>query len=197
MWSDRMRRGWRLLAAPWALASGLAGLTGCGATPTAPAVLPGARVARMAEERLEADHPGIAPGRLRCPDLVDAVGATTRCVRTATLSRGRQVMVLGTIQVMSLADGDDLHVRLDEHALEYGLRGDYLAARLRTQLPELGEERPDGVACPYLTGWVGASVTCTVSFVSGESHVRVTVTGLRPATYDVAYRITPDTLAVG
>jgi hypothetical protein len=106
-------------------------------------------------------------------------------------------MVLGTIRVMSIADGDDLHVRLDPRVLEYGISGDYLAGRLRGQLAELGEERPDGVRCPSLTGWVGASVTCTVSFVSQVSRVRVIVTGLRPSTYDVEYRFTPDTLAVG
>lgn len=186
MSAEPARARWllRCLAAPLALASAACGLTGCARAGEPIAVLPGARVARMAEARLEAEDPGMAPGTLRCPDLDFVIGAATRCVRTAMLSRGRVVRVLGTIRVVSTRGGGELHVALDDAAAGFGLTGSAVAARVRDRLHRRGM-RPVSVDCPYLDGEVGVTVACKVVGRTGASTAVVTATAVHPATYDV------------
>jgi hypothetical protein len=167
-------------------------IVGCGEAETGPATMPGERVARMAEEQLEADHPGMAPGILSCPDLAFEIGATTRCTRIAELSRGRRVRVLGTVEVTSVAGGGALHVRLDDAAKEFGLDGGFLASRLGDRLDKLGRTAPDSIDCPYLVGRIGASVVCTVSFPAGSTRARIRVTSVDPSSYEVGYSIDPE-----
>lgn len=184
-----------------ALAFALAGLltAGCGGEDdeTAPMTLSGERVARMAEDRLEAAHPALSPGSMSCPDLEFEVGATARCARTALLSRGRQVRVLGTVSVTSVDDGGRLHVELDEEATAFGVTGDHLTGQLTERLRLLGKRDVEDVECPELAGVLGERVVCEVSWPGGEGTVRVSVTEVDAASYETRFRFGPVQAAGG
>ena len=157
-------------------------VSGCGAEDETPRTLTGDRVARMAEAQLEAEHPEMSPGSLSCQDLEFAIGATTRCTRTALLSEGRTVRVLGTVRVTSVENQGRLHVKLDDEAVAFGVTGDHLASELRKRGRSVGE-----VDCPDLDAVAGTTVTCELD----DGTVEVTVVEVDPDEYDVEYRFGP------
>lgn len=165
-------------------------LSGCGdaeteqspvATPTLDH-LPGAEVGAMAERELERAHPGMAPGRLSCPDLRWSVGSSVRCVQLATLSAGRQLRIPGTVRVTDLAGGGRLHVRLDDEVAEYGLAAEYLTSELIRAATRRFGAVPTTAGCPYLSGPVGTTVVCTLVTRDRPRTVRARVTARDDAT---------------
>ncbi len=163
-------------------------LTGCGSTTVHVDHLAGARVGVMAERQLEAMHPGMAPGELTCPTLRFRVGAQVRCVRVAELSGGRVVRMYGTVSVVSIRDGGDLHVAMDDAVAEFGVSADQLAADLSAIVEKRTSTAPTSVRCPYLAGLTGTAVRCTLVIGHVPAHATATVTGLDPASYRTSYR---------
>jgi hypothetical protein len=170
-----------LLAVPGMLVSG------CGRDVPDVEEIAGAQVGAMAERELEAENPRLAPGSLDCPDLDLEVGASVRCERTATLSSGRLVKMLGTVRVTSLSSGGRLHVALDDPATEFGVTGEQVASVLRQQYQRLFHHRPGAVSCPYLLGEVGVHATCTVQVGDRRHAVDAVVSDVDATDYDVRY----------
>jgi hypothetical protein len=162
-------------------------LSGCGGGTAAPDRLDGDSVARMAEQELEAENAGLAPGTLSCPDLDFRVGASVRCVRTTGLSGGRVVKVGGTVSVTTRASGGRLHVAMDQQAREFGLDGDEFVAGVRKRYRQRFGVDPSRLDCPYLHGEVGARVTCRVEAGGSRHDVDVVVTAVDAATYGTSY----------
>lgn len=162
-------------------------LAGCGAddADAPPRTLSGDEVGRMAEAQLEAEHPGMAPGTISCPDLTLEVGATTRCTRQATLSQGRTVQVLGTVEVAGVEGAGLLHVQLDDEVTSFGLAAPELTRRVIARLDGTSLERPD-LECPAIDGYVGAAVTCTDP---REAEIPVVVTEVDPEAYTVEFEV--------
>ena len=164
-----------------------AGGSGCGRDVVALDHISGSKVAAMAERELEAENPRMAPGRLSCPDLDFRAGAWVRCMRTATLSGGRWVRVSGVIKVTSLVSGGRLHVTMDDHAAEFGVSGDHLAADLSHRYVQRFKVQPSRVRCPDLRGAVGATVTCQVVAGGTRQDTDVVVTRVDPTSYATTY----------
>lgn len=172
----------------WLVLLGLVA-TGCGRDVGVPDRLAGDSVARMAEQELEAENPGLAPGTLSCPDLEFRVGASVRCLRTTELSGGRVVKVGGTVRVTSRDSGGRLHVAMDEHAREFGLAGEQLVAGVRRKYRHRFGVEPSRLDCPYLRGAVGARVTCRLEAAGARHDVDVVVTAVDPASYATTYAL--------
>lgn len=168
----------------------VAGLTGCGPADTVDHI-PGGRVAAMAEQQLEAMHAELATGTMTCPDLDFVRDAEVRCVRTAQLSGGRQIRVLGTVTVTSTRDGGRLHVRLDDDVAEFGVAGEHLANELRVRAQQVLGVAPDDVACPYLAGRKGTAVRCKVVVGPHTLLAAVSVVRVRATDYRAVYRFAP------
>ena len=160
-------------------------VAGCGEATPAAMTFSGERVARIAENQLEARRPALAPGVVSCSDLDFVVGARARCARTSALSNGRGVRVLGTVTVMSVRDGGRLHVHFEERAASFWVRGAYLADRARRWLDARHPPAAAAVSCPDLPGETGREVTCE----AGDVAVGVLVTATVPETYAVRYRM--------
>ncbi|MFL6059739.1 MAG: hypothetical protein ACJ72E_00810 [Marmoricola sp.] len=180
-----------LLTAGMLLVSGCGGLADGRAASSAGHATPpvkeiaGDRVAAMAEEQLESEHPALAVGRITCPDLVVAIGTAVRCARVADLGDGRRIRELGTVTVTSLSDGVRLHVALDEDVDEFGVTGAHLADDLTTHLRGAA---PGSARCPYLRGASGRAVRCTVRVGGRAMSVRVVVTGVDAGAEQTRYR---------
>ena len=164
-------------------------LTACGGDPPVPDRLPGKAVAAMAERQLEAENPRMATGHLSCPDLHLRVGASVRCLRTTELSGGRVVKVAGTVRVTSVHGGGRLHVAMDQHAAEFGLTGEQVAAVVRDRYAGRHHLAPRGVECPYLRGVVGTVVSCRVEVGGRTRLVDVVVTRVDPASYGTGFAL--------
>jgi len=177
----------RLPATVLALVASLAALPGCG-TRTSIDSIPGARVATMAEYQLEAMHSELANGTMSCPRLEFVVDASVRCVRTARLSGGRQIRMLGTVTVTSTRGGGKLHVRLDDVVAEFGIAADQLENDLRARAQVVLGVAPDKVSCPYLVGRTGAAVRCEVTVLGRTLVAPVSVVRVRPSEYRAVYR---------
>lgn len=162
------------------------GTVACGSAPTpTPHLdhLPGARVAEMAERQLEAAHPGMAPGTMQCPDLDWKVGATVRCRQTVELSKGRVLVIPGTVRVTEVDGGGRLHVRLDDAVAAYGITGTHLSADLLVQARRRLRSGDASASCPALIGQVGTTVRCTVGLRGRTGIVLARVTERVPQRY--------------
>jgi hypothetical protein len=169
----------------------LLGATGCGRDVAVLDDIAGNKVSTMVERELEAQNPGLAPGRLTCPDLDFTIGAAVRCLRTTELSHGRVVKVRGLVEVMSIASGGRLHIEMDAHATEFGVSGDHLAADLRQRYLKRVHAQPSRLDCPYLRGAVGTTVTCQVEIGGKLKHVDVEVIAVDPESYRTTYVVGP------
>lgn len=154
--------------------------SGCGEDEASSSTIPGDRVARMAEAQLEATHPQLSRGTMDCADLEFRVGASTRCTRTAYLTRGRIVRVAGTVEVTRTSSEGMLHVELDDEVRSFALAGAELAKRVAAM------SGTAGLTCGDLEGAVGSRVAC--SDPSG-AEVPVVVTGVDETTYEVEFEI--------
>jgi hypothetical protein len=161
--------------------------TGCGGTDTSVDVLKGKDVGVLAERQLETQNPTMSPGTLACPDLDFEVGASVRCLRTTELSEGRVVKVEGTVEVTAKESGGKLHIKMDDHAKEFGLAGTYVANGVRQQYARRFHREPGRLDCPYLRGEVGNEITCHLEFAGDSRDVDVVVTAVHPAQYDTDY----------
>lgn len=167
-------------------------LAGCGSTPglvSEPRLtsLPGFQVGTMAERQLEADHPGMAPGRLTCPDLAWKVGAMVRCIQVVVLSGGRQLRIPGTVAVTSTSAGGQLHVHLADAVSDYGVTAEHLTSDLRDQAVKRLRGGVRKVSCPYLSGPVGTTVRCVLRARGATRAVLARITDRDPADNATAY----------
>lgn len=179
----------------------LPALTACGGASAAdPArILDGADVARMAERQLEAEHDGMAPGEMTCRDLELTAGERARCTRTAHLAEGRWVRVRGTVEVAEVGGDSRLRVRMDEAIADFGLTGAAVARRVRESLAESAAQSAGGspgvaeaVSCPELSGAIGRTARCAVTFADGRTGVAevvVTATDAERYQTDTAVRL--------
>lgn len=173
-------------------------LSGCGSSAVHLDRLAGTRVGTMAERQLEVMHPAMAPGSLTCPTLDFRVGAEVRCFRTADLSGGREVRMLGTVRVTSLRNGGELHIRMDDDVTEFGVSAEQLQRDLAAAVARRTRRTPTKVTCPYLRGAVGRSVQCSLRFGTLPPVAAVaTVTGTDPTSYRTTYRFTVPSLRQG
>jgi hypothetical protein len=167
-------------------------LAGCGSTARLvpePRLtsLPGLQVGTMAERQLEADHPGMAPGRLTCPDLAWKVGAMVRCIQVVVLSGGRQLRIPGTVAVTTTTGGGRLHVHLADEVSDYGVTAEHLAADLRDQASKRLRAAVRKVTCPYLGGPIGTTVRCVLRVHGATRVVLARITDRDPAHNATAY----------
>ena len=162
-------------------------VAGCGRDVVVLDELEGSKVAAMAERELEAQNPRLAPGTLSCPDLDFEVGSSVHCLRTAELSKGRVVKVRGTVEVTSRASGGRLHVAMEDDAKEFGVTGEQVAAALGHQLAERSAGVPGNIACPYLRGKVGTTITCSFDLDGARHDVDAVVTAVDAEEYDTVY----------
>ena len=81
-----------------------------------------------------------------------------------------------------------LTIRVDDRPTEFGVTGRSVLADLAKQYAEqYGGKRPTGSCPPYLTGKVGATMTCRLRTPEGRLRIRVKVSKVDPENYTTEY----------
>ena len=101
---------------------------------------------------------------------------------------GRLVRIGATVVIDKVTGSGHFTIRVDDRPTEFGVTGRSVLADLAKQYAEqYGGKRPTGSCPPYLTGKVGATMTCRLRTPEGRLRIRVKVSKVDPENYTTEY----------